>query len=277
MSTIAFNSKLSLAQQHSNSLLCVGLDPDLEKLPVHLARDAGGVYQFCEQIIEHTHPYVCGYKFNSAFFEILGARGMEVLADLRNAVPGELITIYDVKRGDIGNTARHYAAAAFETLAMDAVTVNAYMGYDAVEPFTRDSSKGAFILCYTSNPGSADFQQLMLEDGRQIFLEIARKAREWNDFDNIGLVVGATKADALAAIREVAPDLPILAPGVGAQGGELDAVLQSGRARSGDRIDLVIPISRAILYSGQGEDFAVAAGKQAELYQQTINRALIND
>jgi len=269
---LTFNQRVQQIQSQVNSLLCAGIDPDMERLPAFLPRSAEGVYEFCREIIEHTHPYVCGYKFNSAFFEVLGGEGFRILHTLRQDIPGDSLAIYDVKRGDIGNTARQYAHAAFTGLEMDAVTVNPYMGEDAVTPFIQDPARGVFVLCFTSNPGSRDFQQLVLASGDPVYLRVAEKAVEWNSNENIGLVVGATKAANLAEIRTVAPDLPILAPGVGAQGGDLHKVLEAGRSESG--YGLIIPISRSILYAGSGEDYAEKAGQKAAEYKQQINEAL---
>lgn len=269
---MAFNHRVQKVQSQVNSLLCVGIDPDMEKLPSALPRSAEGIHEFCQQIIQHTQQHVCGYKFNSGFFEVLGGEGLQILKELRHDLPADLLAIYDVKRGDIGNTARQYAHAAFTGLDMDAVTVNPYMGEDAVTPFIQDPARGVFVLCFTSNPGSQDFQQLTLESGESVYLQVAKKANGWNSNNNIGLVVGATKGESLAEIRAVAPDLPILAPGVGAQGGELQKVLEAGRSASG--YGLIVPISRAILYAGSGEDYAERAEQQAAEYKQQINEAL---
>ncbi|MCF7805561.1 MAG: orotidine-5'-phosphate decarboxylase [Candidatus Marinimicrobia bacterium] len=270
-----FNRRLITAQETQDSLLCVGLDPDLRKLPDHLSRDADGVYTFCSEIIAQTSEFVCAYKINSAFFEVLGARGFEILEKLRGEIPDDILAIYDVKRGDIGNTAKQYAYAAFDTLNMDAVTVNPYMGADAVEPFIRDPTRGAFVLCLTSNPGSADFERLQFNSGDTLYESVAKKCVEWNAKDNVGLVVGATQAESLGAIRKIAGTLPILAPGVGAQGGDLRTVLEAGL--TDDENGLVIPISRAILYAGSGKDFAEDAGEAAYHYSTLINRTFSNE
>jgi len=273
--TIPFNQRLQQVQERTGSLLCVGMDPDPARLPEHLSRDVDGIGEFCREIIRTTREHVCGYKFNSAFFEALGGAGLDLLLDLRQSLPEPLLAIYDVKRGDIGNTAKHYARAAFESLRMDAVTLNPYMGYDAVAPFLTDASRGAFILCYTSNDSSRDFQQVRSEAGRPLYLQVAAKARDWNGGRNVGLVVGATKAEAVAEVRETAPDLPILAPGVGAQGGDLEAVLRAGRSSEG--YGLIIPISRGIIYAGTGREYATRAGEQARTYKTTIQKAVTHE
>lgn len=273
--TIPFNQRLQQVQERTGSLLCVGMDPDPDRLPEHLSRDVNGIREFCQDIIRATRDHVCGYKFNSAFFEVLGGAGLDLLAELRQSLPEPLLAIYDVKRGDIGNTARHYARAAYESLGMDAVTLNPYMGYDAVEPFLADASRGAFILCYTSNDSSRDFQQVRSASGEPLYLQVAAKARDWNASRNVGLVVGATKAAAVAEVRQAAPDLPILAPGVGAQGGDLEAVLQAGRSAGG--FGLIIPISRGIIYAGTDREYATQAGEQARLYKTTIQKAVTHE
>jgi len=269
---LPFNKRLVQSQQATDSRLCAGIDPDIRKLPGHLPKDADGVYQFCSAILKSTSEHVCSYKFNSAFFEVLGPEGLEVLQQLREEVPPHILTIYDVKRGDIGNTAIQYAYAAFDTLNMDAVTVNPYMGYDAVEPFIRDPVRGAFLLCLTSNPGSNDFERLELTTGESLYEAVARKSVEWNTNDNIGLVVGATQATSLIPIRSIAGSLPILAPGVGAQGGDLEAVLNVGL--NSDGFGIIIPVSRGILFADSGEHFAEEAGKKAKRYKKSINKAL---
>lgn len=267
----SFNKRLRQKQEQTGSLLCVGIDPDLERLPAPLPKDAGGVNEFCSAIIQATAGHVCAYKFNSAFFEVLGSEGFEVLRLVRNQVPPEIICIYDVKRGDIGNTAKHYARAAFETFHMDAVTVNPYMGSDAVAPFIESPVHGAFVLCFTSNPGSGDFQRQKLASGNPLYQAIAAKADEWNTSDNIGLVVGATQAEAISGIREYAPTLPLLTPGIGPQGGDLSGVLSAGLTAEGG--GLIIPVSRAVLYAGSGSDFASQAGIAAAQMKEKINKS----
>jgi len=271
---MAFNHRLNTVQRDEKSLLCVGIDPDIDRMPQHITKSAVGVHQFCSEIIQNTLPHASAYKLNSAFFEVWGSEGFEVLEDIRNQIPANRIAIYDVKRGDIGNTAKQYAKAAFETLGMDAVTLNPYMGTDAIAPFTKDAERGVFILCYTSNPGSQDIQQQMLDSGEPVYIRVARKVKEWNVRQNAGLVVGATKADTIKQIRDVAPELPILAPGVGAQGGDLEKVLEFGYTKSSGGI--IIPISRSILYAGSDEDYAKKSGEIAAEYNRKINEARPN-
>ncbi|MBD3273968.1 MAG: orotidine-5'-phosphate decarboxylase [Candidatus Marinimicrobia bacterium] len=271
-SQISFNEKLNAIQEQSESMLCVGLDPDLERLPASLPKNAVGVAHFCENIIQSTKDHVCAYKINSAFFEVLGGDGFDLLSDIRELIPEKILTIYDVKRGDIGNTAKHYARAAFHELDMDAVTINPYMGYDAVEPFIQDPERGVFILGLTSNPGSQDFQQLMLGSDDRLYIQVIKKAAEWNTQNNVGLVVGATKAEAFGEIRRLINDMPILAPGVGAQGGDLKKILQAGLTEQ--NTGLIIPISRAVIFASDHEDFAEKAGSAAKEFKDQINRTI---
>jgi len=264
-----FNNRLKEIQQQTDSLLCVGIDPDVERLPAPLSRDADGIGEFCRAIISTTSGEVCAYKFNSAFFEVFGARGFELLGSLRELIPPEIICIYDVKRGDIGNTARQYARAAFETLRMDAVTLNPYMGYDAVAPFIQSPDRGAFILCLTSNPGSDDFQRQHLLSDIPLYREVARKTTEWNTENNLGLVIGATQAQSVQGIRDTAPELPMLTPGIGAQGGDLEKVLSAGLDTDGTGV--VVPVSRAILYAGGDRNYADRAQEAARQLNRQIN------
>ncbi|MEE9217216.1 MAG: orotidine-5'-phosphate decarboxylase, partial [Anaerolineales bacterium] len=204
--------------QAADSLLCVGLDPHPEFLG---DPSAAAAREFCLSLIEATAEFACAFKPNSAFFEVFGAPGWAALGEVIAAVPEEIPVILDAKRGDIASTSRLYAQAAFESLGADALTVSPYLGHDAVEPFIEDRAHGIFLLCKTSNPGSDDFQSLKSGD-EAIYLHVARVAEQWNKKDNVGLVVGATDPAALAAVRKVAPQLWILAPGIGPQGGVLE-------------------------------------------------------
>lgn len=231
------------------SLLCVGLDPHLADLPVPTAEAAAS---FCLELVERTAPYAAAFKPNAAFFEQFGAPGWEALERVVAAVReqsqrlGSLIpVILDAKRGDIASTAEAYARSAFRTLGAHAVTLSPYLGRDSVEPFLADPEKGAFLLCKTSNPGAADIQDLVLQDrGEPLYLAVARLAQEWNTRNNVGLVVGATQTKALARVRRAAPKLWVLAPGVGAQGGDLEVALKAGLRADGR--GLLLPVSRAI-------------------------------
>lgn len=219
---MTFLEVLRGARAKNASLLCVGLDPEIARLPEGIARTPAGVLEFNRSIIDATSDLVCAYKPNLAFYEALGPQGFEILAQTRRLVPAGIPVIGDAKRGDIGNTARAYAEALFNRLGFDAVTVSPYMGRDAVEPFLAYRDRGVFVLCRTSNPGAAEIQNLLVEqDGalRPLYEVMALLARDWNQHGNAGLVVGATAPAELEAIRDLAPDLPILIPAVGAQGG----------------------------------------------------------
>jgi orotidine-5'-phosphate decarboxylase len=242
-----FKDKLLAAARANKSWLCVGLDPDPSRIPEEFGGGAKGVMGFCRAVIDATCDLVCAYKPNAAFFEALGAEGWQALIETVAAVPRNIPVILDCKRGDIGNTARMYARSAFEIVGADAVTLSPYLGKDSIEPFLAYRDKGAFILCLTSNQSAGQLQQkiIMLENPpsgqhlspqskaktfaeffsvstRELFTYVAELAMEWNDNDNIGLVVGATVPRELAAVRKLTgEEIPILVPGVGAQGGDL--------------------------------------------------------
>lgn len=232
-----------------SSLLCVGLDPHLADLPVPSAEAAA---QFCLELVDRTAPYAAAFKPNAAFFEQFGAPGWAALEKVIAAVRersqrlGSLIpVILDAKRGDIASTAEAYARSSFSALGAHAVTLSPYLGRDSIEPFLNDPEKGAFLLCKTSNPGGADLQDLEIAGtGEPLYLAVARQALAWNGRNNIGLVVGATQLEPMARIRRAAPGLWFLAPGIGAQGGDLRAALQAGLRPDG--LGLLLPVSRAI-------------------------------
>ncbi len=251
----------------NNSILCVGLDPDPSLIPPSILGEKHPILKFCREVIDATSDLVCGYKFNSAFFEV--SCGQHVMKELREYVGDELITIADVKRGDIGNTARMYAKAFFENMGFDAVTLNPYMGYNTIEPFASYKDKMSFILCLTSNPSSQDFEELSLTRRnvdtdlpvQPLWELVARKVNEWNKGNNLGLVVGATKPDAFKRIREIT-DIPILAPGIGKQGGEPKDILGYG--------GIIAAVSRSIIYASNDVDFAEAARKKTEEFVKML-------
>ena len=247
------------------SSLCVGLDPDPRRLPRHLGRGPEAVYKFCVEIIEATADCAVAFKPNLAFFESLGVEGWNVLDQALKAVPREIPVILDAKRGDIGSTARHYARALFERLRGDAATVNPYMGLDSVEPFLEFAPRGVYILCLTSNPGAADF-----ELHQDLYLKVARKAVEWNTRGNCGLVVGATKPQFLQSILAVAPNLPLLIPGLGTQGGDLEAIMNA--APGLPRHHLLFNVSRSILFAADDASFGRQARVAARYYREKINK-----
>jgi orotidine-5'-phosphate decarboxylase len=252
----------------ANSLLCVGLDPDKAKLPAGV-----GIAQFNRAVVAATHPFVCAYKLNFAFYEAAGQEGWGLMRETLRHIPQDIPVIADAKRADIGNTSKEYAKAIFDELGFNAVTVNPYLGHDALEPFLEYTDKGVFILCRTSNPGAADLQNLAVytESGPlPMYRVVADKAGQWNTRGNAGIVVGATSIDDLRAIRRRHPELPFLVPGVGAQGGDLEQAVLYGR--SAKPYGLIINASRQVIFASSGADFAEAAGRAAEALREEINR-----
>jgi orotidine-5'-phosphate decarboxylase len=226
------------------------------------------VLQFNKAIIDSTCDLVCAYKPNLAFYEALGTEGLTILEKTVKYVPGDIPVIADAKRGDIGNTARAYAKALFSVLAFDAATVNPYLGFDSLEPFINYQDKGVFILCRTSNRGATDFQDLHT-NGLPLYEAVAQKAQEWNIHGNIGLVVGATYPEELKRVRSICPEMPLLIPGIGAQGGDLASAVGYGVDARGEKA--IINVSRQILYASKEKDFARAARNVAEKTRNQIN------
>jgi orotidine-5'-phosphate decarboxylase len=249
------------------SFLCIGLDPEPGKLPPHLLEYDNPVLEFNKAIIEATADLCVAYKPNLAFFEALGPAGWHTLADTLTHIPPGIFTIADAKRGDIGNTSRLYAKAFFEQFNFDAVTVAPYMGEDSVKPFLDFPGKWVVLLALTSNAGSRDFQFTPQEDGRPLYEKVLRKAQGWGTPDNLMYVAGATHPEQFAAIRAAAPRHFLLVPGVGAQGGDLAAISKYGM---NDKCGLLVNSSRAILYAGQGRDFAEKAREAALAVQQEM-------
>lgn len=238
---MSFFERLEQLAKERNSLLCVGLDPHQDDLPT---RSAKAARDFCLKIIEATKDLVVAYKPNIAFFEVFDAEGMDALKQVIAAVPEEIPVILDAKRGDISSTAIAYAQAAFEGLKADAITLNAYLGNDSISPFIQNPDNGVFLLCKTSNPGSSDLQDQQLVSGRTVYEQVAQSAKTWNVKGNVGLVVGATHPTALQNVRRTARNLWILAPGIGAQGGNLEDALRYGLRSDG--LGLLFPVSRGI-------------------------------
>jgi orotidine-5'-phosphate decarboxylase len=242
------------------SWLCVGLDPDPARLPAGCPDNATGIGMFCRDIVRATADVAVCFKINVAFFEAFGPAGWESLARLREDMPDDVPVMLDAKRGDIGNTSAAYARALFDVLGADAVTVSPYLGWDALEPFTAYDGRGVFVLCRTSNPGSRDVQNLLV-DGEPLFLRVARAAIGLDVAASVGLVVGATQPDALRSVRALDDGVVLLAPGVGAQGATArDAIVAGGNAH-GDNV--LASVSRDILYASRGADYASAAGEAA--------------
>jgi orotidine-5'-phosphate decarboxylase len=258
------------------TLLCVGLDPELERLPAMVpgATPGARIVAFNRAIIAATADLVCAYKPNSAFYEAYGPEGLEALRQtiaLIHELAPEVPVLLDAKRGDMANTSRAYARAVFDVYGADAVTVQPYQGHEALGPFIERAERGVFVLCRTSNPGAAELQDLSVA-GEPLYLHLARRvAQAWNARGNCGLVVGATWPGELRAVREVAPDLPILVPGIGAQGGDLEASVRAGLDRDGQ--GLLVSASRSVLYADAGPDFAQAARREALRLRDAINAA----
>jgi orotidine-5'-phosphate decarboxylase len=264
-----FTDRLRSVQRERNSLVCIGLDSDRAKLPASLGSNGDQVYEFNRKIIEATHDLVCAYKINLAFYEVSGERAWRTVHQTLAAIPKDIVTIGDAKRGDIGNSSAMYARALAHEYGFTASTVNPYMGFDSVEPFLVNPDQGAFILAVTSNPGAKDFQYAKV-GGRPLYERVISKAKRWNTRRNIGLVVGATRPRELQTIRRMVPDMPILIPGIGAQGGDLKAAVRHGCDRNGELA--VINASRSVIFASPGEDFADAARAAASQLRDEINR-----
>ena len=268
---MSFIATLEHAWQKNNSLLCVGLDPDPVIFPRHLQGRPDSVFNFCKAIVDATADVVCCFKPQIAYFAAQSAEGAleRLIVHIHRAHPG-IPVILDAKRGDIGSTAEQYAQEAFVRYEADAVTVNPYMGRDSVEPYLAYTDKGVILLCRTSNPGGSDLQSLDV-GGEKLYERVARLvAKEWNSSHQCALVVGATFPAEIARVREIVGDMPLLVPGIGAQGGDIEATLKAGRTSNGT--GLMINSSRAILYAGKGVDFAIAARKAALDTRNDINR-----
>ncbi|MBD3232477.1 MAG: orotidine-5'-phosphate decarboxylase [candidate division Zixibacteria bacterium] len=267
-----FITKLRNAIRINNSHVCVGLDTEFEKLPARVQSFplAQGLYN--REIIESTKEHACAYKLNIAFYECRGVEGWQSLEETIKAMPDDIPIIIDAKRADIGNTSRMYAQAIYDRLGADAVTVNPYLGIDGIKPFLEYKDKCAFILCHTSNASSADFQRRVIsdEESRPMLFEIvARKAKEWNDIGACGLVVGANVPDDFARIIKLAPGLPMLIPGIGAQGGDIRSVVESVKDT-----DFLINSSRGIIFPAGYDNFAEGAQRQASALKDIINDIL---
>ncbi|PBJ83785.1 orotidine-5'-phosphate decarboxylase [Lysobacteraceae bacterium NML93-0399] len=271
----SFSEALRARWQSADTLVCVGLDPEPAKFPARFAHDADAVFAFCRDIADATAEYACAFKPQIAHFAALGAEDalQRLIAHLHSAHPGVPV-ILDAKRGDIGSTAQRYVAEAFDRFQADAVTVNPYLGRDSVQPFLDRADKGVVILCRTSNPGAADLQDLPVANGggtRPLYQHVAETiAREWNGHDNVSLVVGATWPEQLREVRAIVGDMPFLVPGVGAQGGDVEAVVTN--AKTADGSGLMVSSSRAILYASSGDDYADAAAREARTLRDAINR-----
>jgi len=280
---MTFLEKLREAMNANNSYVCVGLDSDYDKLPqeVRSSKDPQGLFN--KQIIEATQRHVSAYKINIAFYECRGAEGWRSLENTIKAIPGQIPVIIDAKRGDIGSTSAKYAQAVYEHLRADAVTVNPYLGFDSIEPFLKYPDKCAFVLCHTSNQSAEEFQhqRVLSQESKgkfksyrstqapRLFEVVAQRVREWNRRGSCGLVVGANVPEHLTHIMELAPGLPLLIPGIGAQKGSAKEVVSRLKGA-----DFIINSSRAIIFASSGDDFVEAAVKQTIALKEIINDIL---
>lgn len=268
---MTFIEMLQAAWQKNDSLLCVGLDPDPMKFPTHLQGQPEAIFEFCRAIVDATADLVCAFKPQIAYFAANRAEDQlqALIAHIHDHHP-DIPVIVDAKRGDIGSTAEQYAIEVFERYRGDAITANPYMGRDSVEPYLAYRDKGVFLLCRTSNPGGSDLQFLDV-GGQKLYEHVAGiVARDWNMNGQCGLVVGATYPGEIARVRRIVGEMPLLVPGIGAQGGDVEATLKAGRTACGT--GLIVNNSRAILYAGKGEDFAQAARQAAMTSRALINR-----
>jgi orotidine-5'-phosphate decarboxylase len=265
---MTFTERLRAVQRTQGSLLCVGLDTDPGKLPAHLGSADNPVVEFNKRLIDATHDLVCAYKINLAFYEALGEAGWSTIQHTLEHIPKEIITIADGKRADIGNSSERYATSLFTGMGFSSCTVAPYMGSDSLEPFFKHEERGVFVLAVTSNAGARDFQYLKVR-GKPLYEHVIARVRKWNIHENCGLVVGATRPKELQRIRSLAPTMPLLIPGIGAQGGSVRSAVRHGCDKQGDLA--VINASRSILYASSGADFTSAARSTAVTLRDEIN------
>ena len=271
-----FNQQLQSAWASHDSMLCVGFDPDPKRLPANLQGKPEGIYEFCRDIADATADLVCAFKPQFAYFASQRAEAQleKLIKHLKDKHP-HIPVILDSKRGDIGSTADHYALEAFDRYGADAVTVNPYMGFDTIEPYLKHAGKGVIVLCRTSNPGGSDLQFLnVTPNGEPLYLHVAKLAADqWNSSGQISLVVGATFPEEIAKVRTIVGDMPLLIPGIGAQGGDIDATVSSGKIAGKPGAGMIINSSRAILYASSGSDFAEAAREVATTTRDALRTA----
>ena len=273
--TNTFHQQLQFAWASQGSMLCVGFDPDPKRLPPSLRGKPEGIFEFCREIADATADLVCAFKPQFAYFASQRAEAQleKLIRHLKDKYP-HIPVILDSKRGDIGSTADHYALEAFERYGADAVTVNPYMGFDTIEPYLKHAGKGVIVLCRTSNPGGSDLQFLNIDSGEPLYLHVAKlAAQKWNSSDQISLVVGATYPEEIAKVRAIVGNMPLLIPGIGAQGGDIDATVNAGRIAGAPGAGMIINSSRAILYASAGNDFAQAARVVAQNTRDALRTA----
>jgi orotidine-5'-phosphate decarboxylase len=252
--------------------ICVGLDTDIEKIPQHLHSLEDPIFEFNKKIIEATKDFAAGYKINFAFYERAGSKGFDTLLKTKELIPAEILTIADAKRGDIGNTSKYYAESVFKYFGFDSITVNPYMGEDSVKPFLEYEDKLIFILALTSNPGANDFEKLELKDGSYLFQKVIEKVNTWNNKSNCGIVFGATKINELQENINSFGSLPVLLPGVGAQGGSLEDVMKLFVNHKKE--SLLINISRGIIYKNNTTEFSASAAQEIISLNEKVKQLL---
>ncbi len=267
-----FNKRVVDTIRSKRSAVCVGLDVEPGKLPQILKNEKDPVLKFNKEIIEATQEFTAAYKPNLAFYEQFGTKGFEYFEKTLDMMGGDVLKIADAKRGDIGNTSKKYAHAFFETFNCDAITLSPYMGEDSVTPFLEREDKGVFILALTSNRGSFDFQMQKMSDGRFLYEIVIEKINSWNIKNNCGLVIGATHPQMFEGIRKLAPGIPYLIPGIGAQGGDLENTVKYGFVK--DEVLALVNSSRGIIFASDGPDFAERAGEEAKKLRDMINSYL---
>ena len=269
---MTFRQMLAAAERRNDSLLCVGLDPEPAKFPGAWKGDAGRIFDFCSAIVDATKDLVIAFKPQIAYFAANRAEDAleRLMAHIHHVAP-DVPVILDAKRGDVGSTAQQYAREAFERYRADALTLSPFMGFDSIEPYLEYEGKGLILLCRTSNPGGSDLQAQRLQSGEALYEHIARLAQgPWNRSGQLGLVVGATFPAEIESVRALVPTLPLLIPGVGAQGGDAQATVRAGWRADGP---IIVNSSRAVLYAGDGDDFADAARRVAEATRRLLNQA----
>lgn len=267
------NSFQKLKNKFNNQFhIAVGLDTDINKIPEHLKNEKDPIYEFNKIIIENTKDIACSYKLNLAFYESDGIKGLESLERTMELIPEDVLTIGDAKRGDIGNTSKMYAQSIFDHFKFDSITLHPYMGSDSVSPFLEYEDKLNFILALTSNKGSVDFEKLKLEDGTFLYQRVIKTVNEWNTSNNCGIVFGATNPDELKDNIDIIEDLPVLLPGVGAQGGSLEDVVET--FKSAGRQNFLINVSRGLIYADSTENFGAVTRSELEKYNKKISEIL---
>ncbi|MFA3782925.1 orotidine-5'-phosphate decarboxylase [Melioribacteraceae bacterium 4301-Me] len=253
----------------NNLFICVGLDTDIKRIPSHLLNKSEPILEFNRIIIENTYNYASAYKINFAFYEKFGSKGFQYISQTKKMIPSDTLVIADAKRGDIGNTAKMYAQSIYDELNFDAVTLNPYMGYDSVQPFLEYTEKLNFILALTSNKSAADFEKLKLADGSFLYQQVINKIKEWNKKGNCGIVYGATNKDDLVNDILLFDDLPVLLPGIGAQGGNLEDVVRL--FITNNKRNFIVNISRALIYLDDSSEF----GDKINRYMTYLNEKIL--